>query len=187
MGGSILMAVSGGQTSLGPLAPEVFDLVWSAVIFVVIAVVVTKVGLPRITKMLDARTAAIQGNIDQAEAAQREANEALERYNAQLAEARVEAGKIREQAREDAKRIVADAQQQAGVERDRIVTQGNTQIEANRAKAQAELRNEVGSLALGLASGVIGQHLADDGNATAYVDRFLADLDIEHAATGSGQ
>ncbi|MFD1721677.1 F0F1 ATP synthase subunit B [Amnibacterium endophyticum] len=186
MGGVILMAAepSGGQTSLGPLFPELYDVVWSLVIFIVIAIVVWKVGLPRMNALLDARSSAIQGNIAKAEAAQREADEALERYNAQLAEARVEAGRIREQARDDAKRIVAEARQQAQSEADRIVAQGNTQVEASRAKAQSELRQEVGSLALDLASGVIGQHLAKDENATAYVDRFLADLETERAGTG---
>ena len=48
----------------------------------------------------------------------------------------------------------------------------------------ASLRAEVGSLALDLASAVVGEHLAKDANATAYVDRFLADLQIEHASDG---
>lgn len=182
MGGHILMETSGGNTSFGPLWPESYDLVWSAVIFIVILLVVWRVGLPRMQKLLDARSAAIQGNIQQAEAAQREANEALERYNAQLAEARVEAGRIRDAAREDAKRIVAEARTNAQSEADRIVAQGNAQVEANRAKAEAELRNGVGALALSLASGVIGEHLDKDANSTAYVDRFLADLEIEHGA-----
>ena len=43
------------------------------------------------------------------------------------------------------------------------------------------LRAEVGSLAIDLASGVIGQHLADDKNASALVDRFLAELDLDSA------
>jgi len=51
-------------------------------------------------------------------------------------------------------------------------------VEANRAKAEAELRNGVGALALSLASGVIGEHLENDENSTAYVDRFLADLEV---------
>lgn len=186
MGGVVLMeATSGGNTSLGPLFPELYDIVWSLVIFIVIALVVTRVGLPRIAAMLDARSAAIQGNIAKAEAAQREADEALERYNAQLAEARVEAGRIREQAREDGKRIVAEARQQAQTEADRIVAQGTAQLEASRLKAQSELRTEVGTLALSLASGVVGEHLADERNATAYVDRFLADLALEHGSTGA--
>jgi F-type H+-transporting ATPase subunit b len=185
MGGLILMEAepSGGTSPFGPLLPEVYDIVWSLVIFVIIAIVVIRVGLPRMNAMLDARSAAIQGNIAQAEQAQREANEALERYNAQLAEARVEAGRIRDQAREDAKRIVAEARDTAQTEADRIVAQGNAQVEANRAKAEAELRTGVGSLALSLASGIVGEHLGDDANSTAYVDRFLADLEIEHGAT----
>jgi F-type H+-transporting ATPase subunit b len=182
MGDHILMDTSGGNTSFGPLWPEAYDLVWSAVIFIIILLVVWRVGLPRITKMLDARSAAIEGNIQQAEAAQREANEALERYNAQLAEARVEAGKIRDQAREDAKRIVAEARDTAQVEADRIVAQGNAQVEANRTKAEAELRAGVGSLALSLASGIIGEHLETDTNSAAFVDRFIADLEVEHGA-----
>lgn len=186
MGGVILNAStsSGGDSSLGPLLPELPDLVWSLVIFIVILIVVVRVGLPRMNTMLDARSAAIEGNIKQAEAAQREANEALERYNAQLAEARVEAGKIRDQAREDAKRIVAEARDTAQVEADRIVAQGNAQVEANRSKAEAELRAGVGSLALSLASGIIGEHLETDTNSAAYVDRFLADLEVEHGAAG---
>lgn len=184
MGGAILMAgtSSGGNSSLGPLLPELPDLVWSIVIFAVIAFVVARYGLPRMNAMLDARSAAIEGNIAQAQEAQREANEALERYNAQLAEARVEAGKIRDQAREDAKRIVAEARSQAQSEAERIVAQGNAQVEANRAKAEAELRNGVGALALSLASGIVGEHLESDENSTAYVDRFLAELEAGRGA-----
>lgn len=179
MGGVILMETSGGNTSLGPLLPELYDIVWSLLVFAVILFVVVRFGLPRMNAMLDARSAAIQGNIQQAEQAQREANAALERYNAQLAEARVEAGAIRDQAREDAKRIVAEARGNAQTEADRIVAQGNAQIEANRSKAEAELRAGVGGLALSLASGIVGEHLDSDANSTAFVDRFLAELEIE--------
>lgn len=182
MGGVILMETSGGNTALGPLLPEVYDLVWSLVIFVVILFVVVRFGLPRMNTMLDARSAAIEGNIKQAEAAQQEANQALERYTAQLAEARVEAGTIRDQAREDAKRILAEAREAAQVEAERIVAQGTAAVAANRSKAEAELRTGVGALALSLASGIIGEHLEQDGTSTAYVDRFLADLEIEHGA-----
>lgn len=44
------------------------------------------------------------------------------------------------------------------------------------------LRAEVGTLALDLASGVIGEALNDDKRATAYVDRFLADMELVQSA-----
>jgi F-type H+-transporting ATPase subunit b len=184
MHGLITMAASGGESPLGPLLPEVYDLVWSAVVFVVILFVLIRYGLPRINKVLDQRSAAIEGNIKQAEAAQREANEALERYNAQLAEARAEAGRIREQARDEGKKILADLREQAQAEAARITAQGHAQIEADRASAAQSLRQDVGSLALQLASNIVGEHLNEDANATRLVDRFLADLDVDRA-TGS--
>jgi F-type H+-transporting ATPase subunit b len=39
------------------------------------------------------------------------------------------------------------------------------------------LRSEVGTLALDLAGGVIGETLSDDKKAQAVVDRFLAELE----------
>ncbi len=47
MGGVILMETSGGNSPLGPLLPEVYDLVWSLVIFAVILFVVVRFGVPR--------------------------------------------------------------------------------------------------------------------------------------------
>ncbi len=43
------------------------------------------------------------------------------------------------------------------------------------------LRSEVGTLALDLAGGVIGETLTDDQKAQAVVDRFLAELETEQA------
>ena len=56
------------------------------------------------------------------------------------------------------------------------------QIEAERAAALVSLRAEVGTLALDLASGVIGVSLSDDKKASALVDRFLADLEADEKA-----
>ena len=44
------------------------------------------------------------------------------------------------------------------------------------------LRSEVGSLAIDLAGGVVGETLSDDARATAVVDRFLADLEASEKA-----
>jgi F-type H+-transporting ATPase subunit b len=56
------------------------------------------------------------------------------------------------------------------------------QIEAERQAALVSLRAEVGTLALSLASGIIGETLSDDKRANAVVDRFLADLEESEGA-----
>ncbi|MEO6828022.1 MAG: F0F1 ATP synthase subunit B [Microbacteriaceae bacterium] len=164
-----------------PLIPAPADLIWAGLCFLVILFFFWKVALPRMRAMLDARAEAIEGNIEKADQAQAKAEAALEEYTAQLAEARSEAAQIREQARADGKKILAELKEQATGEAARITAQAQNQIDAERQAAVVSLRAEVGSLALDLASGVIGASVSDDKNAVAIVDRFLADLEADEA------
>ncbi|MCM3695841.1 F0F1 ATP synthase subunit B [Microbacterium oleivorans] len=165
-----------------PLIPAWYDIIWSGVCFVVILFVFWRVALPKMQALLDQRAAAIEGNIAKADEAQRKAEAALEQYTAQLAEARKEAGEIREAAREDGKKIVTEAKDTAATEAARLTAAAHSQIEAERQSALVSLRSEVGTLALDLAGGVIGETLSDDARAQAVVDRFLADLEASEKA-----
>lgn len=160
-----------------PLLPATYDIVWSAVCFFIILIAFWKVFLPKLQKMLDERSAAIEGNIAKADEAQAQAEAKLEEYNALLAGARDEAGQIRDTARQDASKIVAKAKEDATAEQARIAQTAQAQIEAERQSAVVSLRKEVGTLAIDLASGVVGESLNDDQKANAVVDRFLADLE----------
>ncbi len=165
-----------------PLIPAWYDIIWSGVCFIVILVLFWVYALPRMKKLLDERSAAIEGNIAKADEAQRKAEAALEEYTAQLADARREAGEIRDAAREDGKKIVAEAKENASTEAARLTAAAHAQIDAERQTAFVSLRGEVGTLALDLAGGVIGEALSDDAKAKAVVDRFLADLEASETA-----
>jgi F-type H+-transporting ATPase subunit b len=173
---ALVLAAEEGATP-NPLIPADYDIIWSLVCFAVILVVFWKLVIPRVTTMLDERAAVIEGGIAKAEAAQAEASAQLEKYNELLAEARAEAGKIREQARLDGAKILSELKEQASAEAARITANASAQIEAERQSALVSLRTEVGTLALDLASGVIGQSLSDDAKATSMVDSFLAELE----------
>lgn len=167
----------GGSAAINPLIPADYDIIWSAVIFVPLLLVFAFIVVPRLNKVLDARKDAIEGGLKRAEEAQAAAAATKGEYEAQLAEARAEAARIREQARTEGAAIIAEAKEQAAAEAARIAANAQVQIEAERAAALVSLRAEVGSLALDLASGVIGEALSDDKKSTALVDRFLADLE----------
>jgi F-type H+-transporting ATPase subunit b len=158
---------------INPLLPEFYDILWSGVIFVALLIVVWRFVVPRLNAALDARADAIEGGLKRAEEAQAEAAATKGEYESQLAEARAEAGRIREQARVEGAAIA------------RIAANAQVQIEAERAAALVSLRAEVGSLALDLASGVIGEALNDDKKSTALVDRFLADLEASEKQSAS--
>jgi len=179
---AVLSAATEGGETHSPVIPELYDILWSAVCFAVILFIFWKVALPKMQVLLDERAAAIEGNIAKADEAQRKAEAALEEYTAQLAEARKEAGEIRDAAREDGKKIVAEAKDTASAEASRMTAAAHSQIEAERQTALVTLRSEVGTLALDLAGGVIGETLSDDAKAQAVVDRFLADLEASEKA-----
>jgi len=176
------IAANMAAETVNPLIPAPYDMIWSGVVFAVILVFFWKKILPNVSALLEARAAAIEGNIEKADVAQREAEAALAQYTAQLAEARAEAGKIRDIARVDGQKIVTDAKDVATSEASRITATAHAQIEAERQSALVSLRGEVGSLALDLATGVIGQALTDDAKSKALVDRFLADLESSEKA-----
>lgn len=178
-----LVTLAAAEEAHNPLLPGTSDLVWGLLCFLVILFMFWKYALPRMQEMLDKRAAAIEGNIEKADEAQRQAEAALEQYTAQLAEARKEAGEIREAARADAKKIVAEAKDAATTEANRVTAAAQAQIEAERQSALVSLRSEVGTLALDLAGGVIGETLSDDVKAQGVVDRFLAELEASEKVT----
>lgn len=172
--------LSAGATN-SPILPADYDLIWGGISFAIILVVILKMVLPKMNAMLDERSAAIEGNIAKADEAQKQAEAALEKYNEQLKSARREASEIRDAAREDGKKIVAEARNTATAEAARVVSNAQAQIEAEHQSALVALRSEVGTLAIDLAGRVVGDSLADDKRAASVVDRFLADLETAEA------
>jgi F-type H+-transporting ATPase subunit b len=179
---ALLNTAAAAEEEINPLLPASYDILWSAVCFAIIVVAFLWKVLPNVRKTLDERAALIEGGITKAENAQAEANAALEEYKKQLADARAEAARIREQARADGNAIIAELKEQATIEAARVTASAKASIEAERQSALVSLRSEVGSLAIDLASGVIGESLSDDKKAAAVVDRFLAELEADEKA-----
>lgn len=159
------------------LLPKSYDLVWSLIPFLVIVLLFTFFVIPKFREVLTEREDRIQGGIQRAEAAQAEARAALEKYNAQLADARAEAAEIRDQARERGKQIEAEMKANANDEAARIVEVGEKQLGASRQQVVTELRQEMGQNSINLAEKLLGTELSDSQRAAGTIDNFLADLD----------
>lgn len=171
------LAAEGGETTHNPIIPVWQEIVVGGIAFIVLAFVLMKFVFPRMEQTFQARVDAIEGGIKRAEAAQAEANQLLEQYRAQLAEARTDAAKIRDDARADAEGIRQDILAKAREESDRIIAAGKEQLAAERATIVRELRTEVGAIAVDLASKIVGESLADEARRRGTVDRFLSGLE----------
>ncbi|WP_262284744.1 F0F1 ATP synthase subunit B [Micromonospora sp. MA102] len=171
------LAAEGGEAAHNPIIPAWEEIVVGGIAFIVLCFVLMKFVFPRMEQTFQARVDAIEGGIKRAEAAQAEANQLLEQYRAQLAEARTDAAKIRDDARADAEGIRQDILAKAREESDRIIAAGKEQLAAERATIVRELRTEVGTIAVDLASKIVGESLVDEARRKGTVDRFLSGLE----------
>lgn len=167
-----------------PIIPIWQEIVFGVIAFAVLCFVLMKFVFPMMEKTFAARVDAIEGGIKRAEAAQAEANQLLEQYRTQLAEARTEAARIRDEARADAEGIRQDVLAKAREESDRIIAAGQEQLGAQRESIIRDLRSEVGNLAVDLAGRIVGEALADEARSRGTVERFIDELGAAGSAGG---
>src|SRR3954447_208308 len=133
----IYAAEEGGNV----LIPHAAELIVGTLAFVLLCWVLMKFVFPRMETTFQARVEAIEGGIRRAEEAQAEANRLLEQYKAQLAEARGEAARIRDEARADAEGIRQDVLAKAREESDRIISAGRGQLAPPRERIRGGRRS----------------------------------------------
>ena len=153
--------------------------------FAIIVLILAKYVIPPINKAMADRQNAIRKEFADLEGARAQAQAAEKSFKDQLAEARHEAAKIREDAREQGAAIIADMRRQAQEESERILKHTRSQLEAERSQAVQSLRTEVGSMATELAGRIVGESLEDDDRRARTVERFIASLEEETDADGA--
>lgn len=168
-----------------PLAVHPAELILAVVVFLILVRLISKFVMPNFEKTFSARTAAIEGGLAEAERKQAEADAHLAELTRQLSEARHEAARIREDAREQGAQIVAEMREQAQAESSRITSNAHAQIEAEKQQVLTQLRTEVGAMATGLAGRIVGESLEDEARQRRTVERFIAELESQTAGQES--
>jgi F-type H+-transporting ATPase subunit b len=183
----MLHRLAAASSSPNPLVPNWTEVIVGGIAFFIVFFALWKILLPRILTTLNERTDAIEGGIERAAQAEAEANRLREQFQAQLAEARHEAARQREQALEEGAQIIAAKREEAQAEAARIIASAHSQIDADRQQAFASLRGEIGTLAVQLAGKIVGESLDDEARQSRVVDRFLADLDASRAESSGAR
>jgi F-type H+-transporting ATPase subunit b len=186
MTGVVVHIVAMAETESNFLVPNATFLVELAA-FALLFYLLAKYVIPPINRAMTNRQDAIRQEFADLEQARADANAAEAEFKAQIADARHEAARIREEAREQGATIVAELREQGEAEKARIIENGKAQVAAERQQAVASLRAEVGTLAITLAGRIVGESLDDDERSGRVVDRFLADLDALETSRKVGQ
>jgi F-type H+-transporting ATPase subunit b len=169
------------QTETGTEAEE---LIFGALAFLAVFVVLARFAFPRINQGLKQRTDKIKEDLEKAEASRNEAQGILERYESQLQEARSEANRIIEESRRTAESMRRDLLAKAEEEANQVVARAQEEIRTERDRAFGELRRQVGELSVELASRVVGTEL-NKQKQMSLVDGYIDELtEMEPAGNG---
>jgi F-type H+-transporting ATPase subunit b len=160
------------QEAPNPLVPETNEIIWGSLAFLVLLVGMWKWGIPAVKGMMETREERIRADLERAETAKAESEQTLQQYQAQLADARAEAGRIIDEARQDGERVRAETINRAEQEARDIVARATADIELQRERVFAELRGDVATISIQLAERIVERNL-DRETQMELVDSFI--------------
>lgn len=160
------------------IRPDPGLFIWAVVIFLVFWFVIGKFAFRPIANALKEREASIQNSLDQAKLAQEKMEQLKAENEVLIQEARIEKAKILAEAKEMHTKILNEAKEQAKTEASKIVARAKTDIENEKEAAFADLKNQIGSLALVIAEQILEKNLSSDHSQVEYADKLLNKLNL---------
>ena len=157
------------------LSPSYGLMAWTLIIFVVLAIILSRFAFGPITAAVRAREQALEEAIAGAKRDREEAAKLLEQHRAALDASRGEAQKLIADARVAAERVRAELVEQAHAEQTNRLARARQEIESEKARAVADLRREAVDLAIAGAGKVIDRNL-DQASNRQLVESFLASV-----------
>jgi F-type H+-transporting ATPase subunit b len=148
-----------GKGQFPPFNPHTFasQLVWLAIAFVVLYVLMSRLALPRIGKIIDDRDARIKGDIADAEKAKAQSDEAVAAYEKALADARSRAQTIANETRD---KHAAEAEAARKATEDRLnakLAESEKAIATTKASAMSNVRGIASDAARSIVERLIGK------------------------------
>nr|WP_255599551.1 F0F1 ATP synthase subunit B [Afifella sp. IM 167] len=124
-----------------PFDPSTFlsQLIWLAIFFGLLYILLSRVALPRVATILEERNDRIADDLAEAEKLKRESDEAIAAYEQALAEARAKAHGIAQEARDKAKAEIEAERSKVEADLDAKLAEAEERIGEVKTKALAEV------------------------------------------------
>ncbi|EKB55519.1 F0F1 ATP synthase subunit B [Bergeyella zoohelcum] len=160
------------------LTPSVGNIFWTAVVFLILLILLAKFAWKPILGAVGERQASIQDALNQAVLARKEM-EALKADNEKIMrEAKMERDAILKEARELKDKIVLEAKEAAKVEGDKMIENARLSIEAEKAAAMADIKNQIGTLSVNIAESILKSQLNNPAAQEELVQSYLKNQNL---------
>ena len=144
-----------------------------SVVFIILLLVLRKFAWKPIMDAVNEREVTIIDSLNQAKLAKQEVQNLKAENENIIREAKVERDNILKEAREIKDRIVGEAKDLAKAEGDKMIEQARQSIQAEKAAAMSEIKNQIGTLSVTIAESILKQRLDNDGAQNALVENIL--------------
>lgn len=149
--------LAGGLTD-----PNLGLTIWTIVLFLIFAAVLTKFGWKPILSMIEEREKTISAQVASAQQAAAEAQALLAQHQELVREAGRQREEVIKKALADAETLRADLSARARTESEQIVQKARAQIEREKNLALQELRGQVADLAMAAAARIVTTSLTPE-------------------------
>ena len=163
------------DTGASPVDVQLLTLGTALVVFVIFFLLAAKFVWPQILKGLDARDQKLRSDLDSAEEARQQANDALAQYEAELVKARTEAGEMIAKARQDAKAVAEELRANNPRELGEMKQAATADIDAAKKAAIGELHAQASTLAVAIAGKILDREISAVDQ-QALVNETLAEM-----------
>ena len=158
------------------LTPSFGLLLWTLLAFLIVFFILKKFAWPAIIGGLKKREETIAESLATAEKIKAEMAEMKNENEIILASAREERGKMLKEARETKDRIISEAKEQAKVEANKILTETQAAINAQKMAALTDVKNQVGRLVIEVSEKVLRKELGNKEAQEAHIKGLVDDI-----------
>jgi len=151
------------------LLPKLGLLIWTLLAFLIVFFLLKKMAWPAIIKGLRDRENTIADSLATAQKVKEEMAQMKSENEALLAKAREERALMLKEARETKDRIINEAKEQAKTEANKIVTEAQVAINAQKMAALTEVKNQVGKLVIEVSEKVLRKELGNKDAQEAHI------------------
>jgi F-type H+-transporting ATPase subunit b len=158
--------------------PAIGTIFWTTLIFGLFFLILAKFAWKPILNAVRARDEMIKGSLESAERAKEEMLKLQSDNEAILRKAREEREGILKEAREVRDKLISEAKGKATEEAEKLIEKARVGIESEKRKALSEIREQVTTLSVEIASKIVGEKLKQSGEQDKLIDTYLKDIDF---------
>ncbi|NMC37749.1 MAG: F0F1 ATP synthase subunit B [Bacteroidales bacterium] len=158
------------------VSPAIGLVFWTTVIFLLFFLILKRFAWKPILSAVKARDEMIKGSLASAEKARKEMTKLQSDNEAILRKAREERESILREARDVRDKLIAEAKGKASEEAEKLVEKARAGIEREKAIALADIKEQVASLSIEIASKLLGERLKQTGEQQKLIEAYLNEI-----------